>query len=73
MKLEKCFFQPICNKFAIQNNTLMHLTFHNTNSESENFNVLVDLAVFKQLRKLWREGANKFILYLSLFMAVHIM
>ena len=47
------------------------LIFHKTNWESENFKVVVDLAVFQQLRKLWKEGGGEFILFLSLFLTVH--
>ena len=45
------------------------LIFHKTNLKSENFKVLLDLAVFQ---KLWRKGRGKFILCLSLFLTVHI-
>ena len=68
------FFLPTSNKFAIQNNPLMQLLliFHKTNWKSENFKVLVDLTVFEQLRKLWKEGRGKFILFLSWILPVHI-
>ena len=72
------FFLSTSNKFAIQNNPLMqlHLIFHKTliktNWKSEHFKVLVDLAVFQQLRKLPKEGVGTFILLLSLFLSLHI-
>ena len=68
------FFLSTSNKFAIQNNTIMQLLliFRKTNWKSDNFNFLVDLAVFQQLGKLWKEGGGKFVLFLSLFLTVHI-
>ena len=39
---------------------------------SENFKALVDLAVFQQLRELWKNGGDKLILFFSLFLTVHI-
>ena len=68
------FFLPKSNKLATQNNPLIQLLliFHKTNWKSENFKALVDLAVFQQLRKLWNEGGGKFILFLWLFLTVHI-
>ena len=39
---------------------------------SENFKALVDLAVFQQLRELWKNGEDKLILFFSLFLTVHI-
>ena len=75
IKLEKSFFfLPTSNKFAIQYNPLMQLIliFQKTNQNSDKFKVLVDLAVSQQLRKLWKEGGGKFILFWSLFFAVHI-
>ena len=68
------FFLSTSNKFAIQNNTIMQLLliFRKTNWKSNNFNFLVDLAVFQQLGKLWKEGGGKFVLFLSLFLTVHI-
>ena len=68
------FFLSTSNKFAIQNNAIMQLLliFRKTNWKSDNFNFLVDLAVFQQLGKLWKEGGGKFVLFLSLFLTVHI-
>ena len=68
------FFLSTSNKFAIQNNTIMQLLliFRKTIWKSDNFNFLVDLAVFQQLGKLWKEGGGKFVLFLSLFLTVHI-
>ena len=48
------------------------LIFHKTNGKPESFIVLIDLAVFQQLRKLWKEGGGNFILFLTLFLTVHI-
>ena len=48
------------------------LLLHKTNWKFENFKVLVDLAVFQQLRNLQKEGGGKFILFLSLFLTAHI-
>ena len=55
------FFLPSSNKFAIQNNPLMQLLliFHKTNWKSENFKVLADLAVFKEIRQNKANKANK--------------
>ena len=39
---------------------------------SENFKALVDLAVFQQLRELWKNGEDKLILFFSFFLTVHI-
>ena len=39
---------------------------------SENFKALVDLAVFQQLRELWKNGGDKLILFFSLFVTAHI-
>ena len=50
----------------------LFLIVHKTNWKSENFEVLVDLPVFEQLRKLWKERGGKFILFLSLFLTAHI-
>ena len=74
IKLKKCFFLPTFNKFSIQNNPLMQLLliFHNANWKSQNFKVLSDLVLFQQLRKLWKEGKVKFILFWSLFLTIHI-
>ena len=74
IKLKKCFFLPTFNKFLIQNNPLMQLLliFHNANWKSQNFKVLSDLVFFQQLRKLWKEGKVKFILFWSLFLTIHI-
>ena len=74
IKLKKCFFLPTFNKFLIQNNPLMQLLliFHNANWKSQNFKVLSDLVLFQQLRKLWKEGKVKFILFWSLFLTIHI-
>ena len=68
------FFLPSSNKFAIQNNPLMQLLliFHKKNWKSENFKVLVELVVFQQFRKVWKEGEGKFISFLSLFLTLHI-
>ena len=74
-KIKKIFFPRTSKKSAIQNNPLMqlHLIFHKrlmkTNGKSENSKVL---AVFQQLRKLWKGGGGKFISLLSLFLSVHI-
>ena len=74
-KIKKIFFPRTSNKSAIQNNPLMqlHLIFHKrlmkTNGKSENSKVL---AVFQQLRKLWKGGGGKFILFLSLFLFLQI-
>ena len=79
IKLEKCFFLPTSNKFAKKkNNPLMQLrlifykTLIKTNQKSENLKVLVNLTVFQQLRKLWKEGGGKFNLFSSLFLSVHV-
>ena len=74
IKLKKCFFLPTFNKFLIQNNPLMQLLliFHNANWKSQTFKVLSDLVLFQQLRKLWKEGKVKFILFWSLFLTIHI-
>ena len=74
IKLKKCFFLSTFNKFLIQNNPLMQLLliFHNANWKSQNFKVLSDLVLFQQLRKLWKEGKVKFILFWSLFLTIHI-
>ena len=46
--------------------------FGKTNQKSENVKALLDLAVFQQLGKLWKEGEGQFVLFLSLFLTVHI-
>ena len=68
------FFSTHLLTNSIQNNPLIQLllVFHKTNWKSENFKVLADLAVFQQLRKLWKEGGGKFILFLSLFLTANI-
>ena len=77
MKTVFSFIPPPTN-LTYKNNQLMqlHLIFHKrlikTNWKSGNFKVLVDFPVFQQLRKLWREGGGKFILFLCLFLSVHI-
>ena len=73
-KIRKMFFLPIYKNFAIQNNPLMQLflIFHKTNWKSENFKVLVDWEPFQHVRKLWKEGGEKFIFFLSLFLTAHI-
>ena len=38
--------------------------FHKTNQKSENVKALLDLAVFQQLRKLWKGGEDQFVLFL---------
>ena len=48
------------------------LIFHKTNGKPGSFIVLTDLAVFQQLRKLWKEGGSNFILFLTLFLTVRI-
>ena len=51
---------------------IFHKTLIKTSWKSENFKVLVDLAVFRQLRKLWKKGGGEFILFLSLFLSVQL-
>ena len=74
----KYFCLPTFNNFAMQNNPLMqlrlifHKTLIKTNWKSEKLKVLVNLAVFQQLRKLWKGGGGKFILFLSLFLCLQI-
>ena len=76
VKLKKCFFLPTSNKFAIQNNTLMQLrlifykTLIKTIWKSDNFKI-IDLVTFQQLRRLWKGGGHKFVLFLSLLLSVH--
>ena len=74
IKLEKYFFLPTSNKFAIENNPLMQLLsiFHKkTKWKSENFS-LSRLGSFSAIKKLWKEGEGKFILFVSLFLTIHI-
>ena len=74
------FFLHTSNKFAMQYNPLMELRliFHKTllkrNWKTGHFK-LIYLAVFQQLRKLYLElkgRGGKFVLFLSLFLSVHI-
>ena len=69
-------------KFAIQNNPLMELRliFHKAVNKSKlnviviNFKV-IGLVVFQQLRKLlleWKGRGFKFVLFLPLFLSIHI-
>ena len=51
---------------------IFYKTLIKTNQKSENFKVLVNLTVFQQLRKLWKEGGGKFNLFSSLFLSVHV-
>ena len=44
----------------------------NKNKLKDFFKALVDLAVFQQLRKLWKGGGPQFTLFLSLFLYAHI-
>ena len=75
---ENIFFLPTTNKLAIQSNPLiqLRLIYHKSlikaNWKYEYFKVLVYLAVFPQLRKLWKVGWGKFILFFWLFLSVHI-
>ena len=55
----------------MQSCLIFHKTLKKANRKSENFKVLVDLTDFLQLRKLWNEGEDKFILLLSFFLFVH--
>ena len=77
MKTMFSFYPPPTN-LTYKNSQLMqlHLIFHKglikTNWKSGNFKVLVDFPVFQQLKKLWTEGGGKFILFLWLFLSVHI-
>ena len=67
---KKIFFDPPPTNLSIcaigQNNPPMQLLFifHKTNQKSENVKALLDLAVFQQLRKLWKGGEDQFVLFL---------
>ena len=56
----------------MQSPLIFHKTLIKTKWKSEHFKVLVDLAVFQQLRKLWKEGGGKEGVHFALFIISYV-